>query len=226
MIWTMVLSAGLLWAQPFDQKPKVVYVYDALCGWCYGFSPVMEKLYQNYSGALAFEVVSGGMVVGEGVGPISEMATYIKSAYPVVEKTTGIKFGKAFVDGMLEKGTAVMSSEKPATALSWVKNNRPDLALAFAAALQKMIYHDGLGPDDDESYRGLAQKFGFDFDRFVVEMKSPANVQSALADFMYAQELGVTGYPTVLWVAGEQVEVLCRGYCEYKTLETEIKKRM
>ena len=227
MIFLMtLLTASLLRGQAPDQKPKVVYVYDALCGWCYGFSPVIEKLHQNYSGALAFEVVSGGMVMGEGVGPISEMATYIKSAYPTVEKTTGVKFGKAFTHGMLENGTSVLSSEKPAMALSWVKNQRPDLAVAFAAALQKMIYFDGLGPDEDESYRGVAQKFGFDFDKFIDEMKSPENARAALADFKYAQELGVTGFPTVLWVAKKNAEVLCRGYCDYPTLEAEIKKRM
>ena len=26
------------------EKPKIIYVYDALCGWCFGFSPSMEKI--------------------------------------------------------------------------------------------------------------------------------------------------------------------------------------
>jgi putative protein-disulfide isomerase len=227
MIFTVIITVfGTAHAQAPDVKPSVVYVYDALCGWCYGFGPVIEKLYRKYSGGLAFEIVSGGMVMGEGVGPISEMATYIRSAYPVVEKSTGVKFGRAFTHGTLVEGTAIFSSEKPALALSRVKAIRPDLAFDFAADLQKMIYRDGKGPDEDESYRPLIQKYGWDPDLFIQEMKSPQNARFALEDFMYAQKLGVTGYPTVLWVAGEKVEILCRGYCDYPTLEAELKKRL
>ncbi|MDW8333940.1 MAG: DsbA family protein [Bacteroidia bacterium] len=215
-----------VFAQNLESKPKVVYVYDALCGWCYGFSPVIEKLYQKYAGGPEFEIVSGGMVVGEGVGPISEMATYIKTAYPIVEKTTGVKFGKAFVRGTLKKGTTVFSSEKPAVALARVKNLKPELSFAFAAAIQKAIYRDGLGPDEDETYRILAQKFGFDPEEFVREMKSPDALQAALNDFRYAENLGVNGYPTVLWVVDGKIETLCRGYCSYHILEAELKKRL
>ncbi len=43
---------------------KLIYVYDALCGWCYGFSPVITDFSARHASEFAVEVVSGGMVLG------------------------------------------------------------------------------------------------------------------------------------------------------------------
>ena len=67
-------------AKPMADKPTFFYVYDALCGWCYGFSPVMQNVAAKYDDRLNFEVISGGMVTGPRVGPIGQVAPYIKSA--------------------------------------------------------------------------------------------------------------------------------------------------
>ena len=34
--------------------PTIVYVYDALCGWCYGFAPVIERLHEKYGDRLTY----------------------------------------------------------------------------------------------------------------------------------------------------------------------------
>ncbi|HEY1023939.1 MAG TPA: hypothetical protein VGE26_02140 [Sphingobacteriaceae bacterium] len=40
-------------------KPKLIYVYDAWCGWCYGFTPVISAITKEFSGRLNHEVLSG-----------------------------------------------------------------------------------------------------------------------------------------------------------------------
>ena len=75
-------------------KFSIIYVYDALCGWCYGFSPVIKQVFEKYQAQFDFEVISGGMILGERQGPIGEVAAYIKGAYKTVEDTTGVKFGE------------------------------------------------------------------------------------------------------------------------------------
>lgn len=42
-------------------RPTLVYVYDALCSWCFGFEPVMQAYVRETAGVLDFELVSGGM---------------------------------------------------------------------------------------------------------------------------------------------------------------------
>ncbi|MEY4661231.1 MAG: hypothetical protein RLZZ42_1183, partial [Bacteroidota bacterium] len=78
-------------------KPTIIYCYDAYCGWCYGFSPVIKNLWQRYNQAFDFETLSGGMIPENATRHISAIAPYIRDAYKTVEETTGVKFGEDFL---------------------------------------------------------------------------------------------------------------------------------
>ena len=64
----------------------IIYCYDAYCGWCYGFSPVIRRLSHEYAHQLNFEVLSGGMILHEKPLAISVTARYIQNAYKKVEE--------------------------------------------------------------------------------------------------------------------------------------------
>jgi putative protein-disulfide isomerase len=68
----------------------LIYCYDAYCGWCYGFSKVIKKIYSEYKNKLEFEVLSGGMILPEEPVAIGATAKYIEGAYKRVEEITGI----------------------------------------------------------------------------------------------------------------------------------------
>ena len=79
------------------EKPTLIYCYDAYCGWCYGFCPVIKKIFDQYKNQLDFEVLSGGMILAEEAKHISVTADFIKKAYSVVEEHTGVKFGTDYL---------------------------------------------------------------------------------------------------------------------------------
>ncbi len=199
---------------------KLIYVYDALCGWCFGFSPTIERFAQVYQADFEkIEVISGGMVVGNRIGPIGEVAGYISQAYKDVERATGIKFGEQFLNGTLAEGTAIFSSIPPAIALSIFKSYQPDNQLTFAARLQKAIYFEGKAPEEVAAYSLIAAEFGLDSDDFLVKMKDAHFKALAEEDFAYTQQLQVNGFPTVFVQLGTQYYPIARGAVNYKTLE-------
>src|SRR2546421_11743601 len=104
-------------------KPILIYCYDAYCGWCYGFSPVIKKLAAQYKNDVDIEVLSGGMIINELVQPIEKLAGYIQGAYKNVEELTGIKFGEDFLWHInnSDESDWRMNSEKPAIALCELK---------------------------------------------------------------------------------------------------------
>jgi putative protein-disulfide isomerase len=139
---------------------KLIYVYDALCGWCYGFSGIITEFVGNHPELTDVEVISGGMVRGERVGPISGMASYLSKAYKEVEDRTGVKFGDAFLNETLVEGTAILNSLPPSIALSIFKTKKPEEQLQFASGIQKAIYYDGKKPEDPNLYSELALPLG------------------------------------------------------------------
>ena len=201
---------------------KIIYVYDALCGWCYGFSPVISELWEKHQEELEFEVLSGGMVTGERIGPIGEVAGYISQAYKEVERATGLKFGDGFLEGILEDGSAVFTSIPPAVALAVFKQHQPEKAVPFAARLQKAIYYDGIEPANYDAYGKLAAEFGLDADAFVSQMKQKESLQMARTEFRRAGAMGVAGFPTLFLEQDGKYTVLARGYMPLERLEAAL----
>ena len=201
---------------------KIIYVYDALCGWCYGFSPVMEAFHQKHRDEFAFEVVSGGMITGSRIGRIGEVAPYIKQAYKEVENRTGVRFGEAFLNDVLEEGSTVFTSVPLGVAMSVLKSHQPRQAVAFAGRLQQAVYYDGLAPQDTDAYGPLAEEFGLNGADFVAQMAQPEFQQAAQQDFQRTQQLGVTGFPTVLAEVNETYYRLVSGYVPLTNLEQQL----
>ena len=202
-------------------KPMIIYCYDAYCGWCYGFSPVIKKLYENYKDKLDFDVLSGGMIPKENAQHIGKIATYIQGAYKQVEELSGIKFGEDFLWHIMnpEKSDWFPHSETPAIAMAVFRDYHPDQAVPFASDLQYALHVEGRDLTDLEAYRHLLEKYEIDADEFYSKMNSEEYKEKAYYDFSLVKQLQVTGFPAVLMQTGElQFYLVSRGFTDYETL--------
>ncbi len=156
--------------------PKVFYVYDALCGWCFGFKDNILRLHQEYGSRVEFEVLSGNMVPIENKHHISKMAAYIAGAYHRVEELSGCKFGEGYLRHILhpENSELELCSELPGIALSVMKSFNPAQGFEFAAALQNAMMVDGKDLNLDETYLELANAFSLDTDLFLKRLHDEA----------------------------------------------------
>ncbi len=205
---------------------KLIYIYDALCGWCYGFSPVMQRIHEKYAGRLEFEVLSGGMIMGLRAGPIGEVAAYIAKAYPEVEDATGVQFGEAFIQNILEPGTAIFSSEMPGIALTVFRQHQPEQVLPFAHALQNALYAHGLGLSVPEHYIPIVESFGLSGTNFLRELETEENRYETMLEFQTVANWGVNGYPTVMVkpLHDNQYYMIARGYTPFERLDAVIQQ--
>ncbi|MCS6824930.1 MAG: DsbA family protein, partial [Cytophagaceae bacterium] len=203
---------------------KVIYIYDPLCGWCYGFSQVIRQLYENYKEQAEFDVWSGGMIAGDRIGPIGIVAPYISRAYREVERHTGVKFGEKFLNDILKDGKAIFSSIPPSIALSVYKHMGGKEPILFAARLQKAIYYDGVPPGDTLAYKQIAIEFGLSEREFSSLMQTPQALSWAETEFKQSQTLKVEGYPTVFVEYKGKYYCIANGYINYSTLEKNFLK--
>jgi putative protein-disulfide isomerase len=207
-----------------EEKPEVIYIFDPLCGWCYGFSPVMQKIYDEFKSDYDFLVLSGGMITGDRVGPIGLVAPYIKEAYKSVEQTTGVKFGEKFLNEILAKGEAVFDSALPARALATFRLFKPHESLAFASQLQKAIYYDGINLYHDESYGQIAERFEIDSSSFIQKMKEPQIEEIVNNEFEMVAGMGVRAFPSVVLRKGEELTLISTGYKDYEGMRDCLKE--
>jgi putative protein-disulfide isomerase len=203
----------------------IFYCYDAYCGWCYGFSPVIKQLADNYAGTFNFEVLSGGMIINETPRPISVTAGYIQKAYKTVEEHTGIQFGSDWLWHINnpDKSDWFPNSEKPAIAMCVFKEYFPEKQVAFAADLQYALHYEGRDLCDDEAYRHLLEKYTINADEFYSRLHSNEYKEKAYYEFSLVKQLQVTGFPAVLLQVNEsKFYLVARGYTNYATLQERV----
>jgi putative protein-disulfide isomerase len=205
-----------------EQKPVIIYCYDAYCGWCFGFSKVIRRLYEEYKEVFDFEVLSGGMIPKESAQPIGRMASYIKDAYKRVEELSGVKFGEDYLWHINnpDKSDWFPHSETPAIALAIFRDYHPHDTILFATDLQEALHVEGRDLTDGEAYRHLLDKYEIPADAFYERLKSDEYLDRAKHDFELVKQLQVTGFPAVLLQADElKFYLLGRGYTDYDTMK-------
>ncbi len=203
--------------------PRLVYCYDAYCGWCYGFSSVMQQIKDSFS--LEVDVLSGGMVIDETVHHISHMADYIKSSYKNVEELAGVQFGEHYLWHIENPSESdwIINSEMPSIALCIIKDLQPQNAWAFAKDMQWALFAEGRDLCDVHAYDLLLDKYGIEKMVFYEKWKQVDYKEKARYEFALVKQLGVTGYPTLLLQVGEtKLYLLARGFTDVETVKERI----
>jgi len=208
-----------------EEKIKVIYVYDALCGWCYGFSPVIQRFYEENKNLYAFEVISGGLIVGDRIGPYGEFANYILNAIPGLESTTGVKVGQPYLN-QLREDKLVQNSIPPAIALSIVKATKPEAAFAFSSSLQKAKFQLGKDLNLVASYIEILDELNIDLPDFKSRFEHDKAIELAQMEFEAASKLGINGFPAVVVIKGDSKIIISRGYSSFQNLEQAFKKAL
>jgi len=210
-------------------KPKIIYCYDAYCGWCYGFSPVIKELWLKHREEFDFETISGGMIPVEATKHIGTIAGYIQGAYQTVEQTTGVTFGKDYLWHIFnpDESDWYPNSEMAAIAMAIFRELYPDQTIAFASDLQYALYEEGRDLTDKEAYRHLLEKYSIDADVFYQKLASEAYKEKAYYDFSLIKQLRVNGFPTVfLQLDDAKLYMIARGFSTLEDVEQRMNKIM
>ena len=206
-------------------KPKIIYCYDAYCGWCYGFSPVIKEIYFKYKDNFDFEILSGGMIPVESTKHISSIAQYIQGAYKTVENMTGVVFGKDYLWHIFnpDQSDWFPNSEMAAIAMAIFREIYPERTIEFAAGLQEALHLEGRDLTDKEAYRKLVSSFNIDVDDFFNKLSLEEFKEKAYYDFSLIKQLNVNGFPTAfLQLTESKLYMIARGYSDLESVETRI----
>jgi len=188
---------------------KLIYVFDAYCGWSHGFSATLREVAARHP-ELPVEVVSGGLFTGDRRRPIREFG-YVQGANAAISDTTGAEFGDGYQQQIAD-GSFVMDSEAAARGMAALRQAAPERAPELAAALQRAFFIDGHSLSDPATYQEIALSAGLDASAVVAAFLAPGPRAAAEADFRRAARLGVTGFPTLLAQDGDHVVILARGH--------------
>jgi len=171
------------------------YIYDPLCGWCYGAAPLVEAARE----VLDVRPHGGGMMSGAHRQPVTpQLRAYVKQHDERIAQLTGQHFGHAYVDGLLGATGVVLDSEPP-TAAILAAEAIAGRGLDMLAQLQIAHYVEGRPIADRVTLLEVAAALGFDRAVFAeaLDRQSGEAVQAHINETRkLMDQVGAQGFPS------------------------------
>jgi len=173
---------------------ELIYIADPMCSWCWGFSPVIDRVREHFKGALPMRLLMGGLRPVT-TGPMSDaMKSDIRVHWQHVHKASGQPFNDTF----FERETFVYNTEPASRAVVAVRHLDPGLTFVFLKKVQEAFYSGNCDVTDTAILARIAQDQGLDQETFTSEFKADRTRAQTWKDFEKSRRLGVTGFPTLL----------------------------
>jgi putative protein-disulfide isomerase len=171
------------------------YIYDPLCGWCYGAAPLVRAAHAM----LAVVPHGGGMMAGSNRQKVSaRLRDFVVPHDRRIAQLTGQPFGDAYVDGLLRDHSVEFDSEPPIAAVL-AADQVSGRGLDLLARLQSAHFVEGRRIADAAVLVELAAEIGLDRNAFVAafEAASGESTRAHIAESRaFLARAGGQGFPT------------------------------
>ncbi|WP_277760186.1 DsbA family protein [Pseudomonas sp. A34-9] len=169
------------------------YIYDPLCGWCYGAKPLVEAAQQ----VLPVIAHAGGMMSGANRQPVSpQLRDYVMPHDRRIAEYTGQPFGEAYFEGLLRDHSAVFDSTPPIAAVMAAEAIDRG-GLRMLGRLQTAHYVEGRRIADSAVLLELAMQMGYAQEDFHVALESVDCEGHIKASRQFLARLAGQGFPTM-----------------------------
>jgi putative protein-disulfide isomerase len=191
---------------------ELVYAFDPLSEWCYAFRPEIAHISSTFEHLLPIRIACGGLIAGARERPVREDTERIEFEMGEVLRRSGIGFGKAFVQNILQEGSWVRRSEPACRAVLIAQEMDRSRALDFANRLCHASFWAGMRPDVPETISRLATASGYDAAALLKRWFESDASDRTFRAFSEARRHGVETYPSLFLQDGDEWRPICRGY--------------
>jgi len=174
------------------------YVFDPLCGWCYGAAPLISAA----RGIPGLDIVihAGGMMVGSNRQAVTpQLRDFVMTHDKRIAQLTGQPFGEAYFDGLLRDTGAVMDSAPPSTAII-AAEELAGRGLDMLHRVQRAHYVEGQRIADTTVLVQLVQELGLDpraFAETYARLSGAATERHFTESRSWLARSGGQGFPTI-----------------------------
>lgn len=169
------------------------YIYDPLCGWCYGAKPLVQAA----QGVLPVIAHGGGMMTGANRKAVSpQLRNYVMPHDRRIAEYSGQPFGEAYFEGLLRDETAVFDSAPPIAAVL-AAEQIAGRGIELLGRLQTAHYVEGRRIADQSVLLELAAEIGLEPLAFETAFHSANTEQHIKYSRALLAKVGGQGFPTL-----------------------------
>jgi putative protein-disulfide isomerase len=199
-------------------QPLLWYFADPMCSWCWGFTPVIERIKKDYNDKLTIALVMGGLRPGMTDPITSSLRDELFHHWRDVSQMSGASFA---MQGALPNGF-IYDTEPAARAVITVGSLNPAATFLYFKAVQSAFYTQNIDVTQTDNLGYLAKQFGVNQKLFVNKFNSDDARQTTQAHFAQTRAYGVRGFPALTAENAKHREVLADGYRSFDEVKKAI----
>lgn len=190
--------------------PHLVYFADPMCSWCWGFSPAIAAIEQEYGEALPVRLILGGLRPYTTEPMDRETMQQRRSGWARVAEASGQPFDPAFFD----RDSFVYDTEPASRAVAVIRRRSMADALEAMRRIQRAFYAERQDVTQTDVLAAIAESMGFERAAFLEDFESEAARAETRQDFAISQQVGINGFPTLIAGRGRdnQYELITNGF--------------
>lgn len=200
------------------QERILWYFADPMCSWCWGFTPAISAIKENYSDRLKIALMLGGLRPGTTEPVTPKFREQTLHHWRDVHKMTGQPF--AF-EGAMPEGF-VYDTEPASRAVIAVAGIDPEMIFPYFKSVQAAFYTQSRDVTQTGTLAELAEQHNIDRPKFLERFESEDVRNRTRAHFRITREAGVRGFPTIVLQAGSGQKLLTNGCRPLEELRPEL----
>lgn len=198
---------------------RFIYFADPMCSWCWGFSPIITKVVENYCQDIRIDPLMGGLRAGNTEVLDEKGKDYIRGHWEHVHKASGQNFDFSF----FERDDFIYDTEPACRAVVTMRRMSPEHSMAYLARVHQAFYAEGKDVTKGEVLVALAAALGVDEEAFAREFESDDAKSETQGDFAITHQAQVPGFPTLVAGTGDTaLQAITTGYQPWENIERGI----
>lgn len=201
-------------------KIRIIYFTDPICSSCWGIEAQLRKFKLEYGNSVDIEYRMGGLLPSwdiynsGGISKPSDVAGHWEEVSPHY---------KMPIDGGVWIEDPLNSSYPPSIAFKAAQMQDEKKAVVFLRIIREMVFLDKLNITKIEHLEKAAAKAKLDVAQWKEDYESKAQIEFK-KDLDLGRQLGVRGFPTLIFVKDDEMLDILYGFKPYEEFERRIKK--
>lgn len=206
----------------FIMKPRVTFVTDPLCSWCWAMLPDIQQLRTEMAEWLDFDLLMAGLQVGGPEPPTPHQAGMLKDMWRHVADTTG----QTFLGKLPDDPGFIYHSEVACRAIEIMRSHLQQPPWEYFHAVQQAFYLEACNITNPVELGRLAEPFAMQADTMAELLQATTVIDATRANFEQARKLGASALPSILLDTGEGPKLVCGGWVTAEYLRPDLEARI
>jgi putative protein-disulfide isomerase len=175
-------------------KATLVYIYDPMCSWCWGYAPTWLKLKDSLSLHVDIMYGLGGLAPDSNEPMPASMQKFLQQTWENIAQQLGSQFNFDFWTKCQPRRSTYPACRAAIVARASGKEQE------MLSAIQQAYYLQAKNPSNIDTLQALAISIGLDGDEFIQQISSQSIDDLLKTEIAKMRQLPINGFPSLVLI--------------------------